>query len=91
MLTAGAADSFTTSCTCRGPNDLARPAGKAAEAGWGRRAAGVRSRSSPASSSPETPSEEGDEMTDDELEAELNRRRAAILERKVKPVPFQRG
>ena len=36
----------------------------------------------------ETLSEEGDEMTDDELEAELNRRRAEILEGKVKPVPL---
>ena len=47
MLTAGAADSFTTSCTWRGPKDLTRPAGKVAEAGPGRPAAGVRSRSSP--------------------------------------------
>ena len=36
----------------------------------------------------ETLSEEGDEMTDDELEAELNRRRAEILEGTVKPVPL---
>ncbi|HKI37205.1 MAG TPA: addiction module protein [Gemmataceae bacterium] len=36
----------------------------------------------------ETLSAEGDEMTDDELEAELNRRRAEILEGTVKPVPL---